>query len=86
MKTVWEERIAACEAAGITRKQIAEVCGVPYSTLNDLALGYTKEPKGMAAVKLFSLSEPHLAAYRQKQLEAAGSSPEASNEQRAEAA
>lgn len=66
METVWKERIAACEAAGLTRKQIAEYCGVPYSTLNDLALGYTKEPKGMAAVKLFNLSEPHLSAYQQR--------------------
>lgn len=70
MKTIWQERISACEAAGISRKQIAEFCDVPYSTLNDLALGYTKEPKGMAAVKLFNLSEPHLGSYRHAQAEA----------------
>lgn len=57
MNTSWQERIAAIESAGITRGQIADHCGLPYSTLNDLALGRTKEPKGMAAVRLFALSE-----------------------------
>lgn len=53
----WQEKIAEIEAAGITRKEIADHCGMAYSTFNDLALGYTREPKGMAAVKLHKLSE-----------------------------
>lgn len=41
----------------MTRKEIAEYCGMAYSTLNDLVTGRTQEPRGLAAVKLYYLSE-----------------------------
>jgi len=57
MTNNWKERIAWCEAAGMTRQQIAAQCGLAYSSLSDIANGASKEPRGMAAVKLYKLSE-----------------------------
>lgn len=62
----WQERIAAIEAAGTARKDIAAAADMPYSTLNDVITGRTKEPKGMAAVKIFEMSEPLMAGYAQR--------------------
>lgn len=55
----WQQRIGWCEAAGMTRRQIAEYCDLAYSSLSDIANGASKEPRGMAAVRLHELSERH---------------------------
>lgn len=53
----WKERVLWCERAGLSRAEIAESCGLSYSSLGDLMRGATREPRGMAAVKLWQLSE-----------------------------
>lgn len=58
-KQNWKERISWCEASGLTRKEIAEICGMSYSALCDVVNGNTQEPRGMAAVRLYKESEKH---------------------------
>ncbi|PPE74612.1 hypothetical protein C3942_07570 [Solimonas fluminis] len=53
----WKERVLCCERAGLSRADIADFCGLSYSSLGDLMRGATREPRGMAAVKLWQLSE-----------------------------
>lgn len=51
MNVSWQELIRACEDH-IPRKQLAEDCGIPYSTLSDIANGRTMEPRGVSAIRL----------------------------------
>ena len=53
----WKERIAACESAGMSRREIAAAVGMSYSALCDVVNGNTKEPRGLAAVKLHALAQ-----------------------------
>ena len=57
MDSDWKKRVLWCERAGLSRAEIAESCGLSYSSLGDLMRGATREPRGMAAVKLYHLSE-----------------------------
>lgn len=54
--STWKERVLFVEAAGKTRQEIAEYIGLAYSSLNDIVSGATKEPRGMAAVRLYELA------------------------------
>ncbi len=57
MHNIWIERVLWCERAGLSRAEIADSCGLSYSSLGDLMRGATREPRGMAAVRLWQLSE-----------------------------
>lgn len=41
----------------MSRKAIADAVGMSYSALCDVVNGNTKEPRGMAAVKLHALAQ-----------------------------
>lgn len=54
MKT-WAERITELEAAGRSLTQIANDIGTSQQALSELKQGRSKEPRGMAAVRLHEL-------------------------------
>lgn len=51
----WSGRITALEDAGWSLAKIADEIGIAYSSLCDIKRGDTKEPRGMAAVRLHDL-------------------------------
>jgi transcriptional regulator with XRE-family HTH domain len=54
MKT-WAERITELEASGMSLTQIANDIGTSQQALSELKQGRSKEPRGMAAVRLHEL-------------------------------
>ena len=56
MDEYWSGRVAAIKASGMSLPEIAARCGIPYTPLVDIATGRTKEPRGLAAVKLHDLA------------------------------
>tara|TARA_B100001079_G_scaffold190327_1_gene164170 strand:- start:3354 stop:3557 length:204 start_codon:yes stop_codon:yes gene_type:complete len=57
--TTWANRIQWCLDAGLSQTEVARRCGFSRSTLNDLRKGRSQEPRGMAAVSLYRLSQRH---------------------------
>lgn len=55
MDTTWAERIADLEAAGWSLTQIGKDIELSPQSLSDIKQGRSKEPRGMAAVKLHAL-------------------------------
>lgn len=55
MNTTWSEKVIALEAAGWTLTALAGACGKSVSWVSDIKQGRTKEPGGMAAVRLHNL-------------------------------
>ena len=53
----WAQRITELEAAGWSLTGIAEDIGSSQQALSELKQGRSKEPRGMAAVKLHALHE-----------------------------
>jgi len=54
MKT-WAERITELESAGRSLTEIAADIGMSQSALSEVKQGRSKEPRGMAAVRLHEL-------------------------------
>jgi len=50
--STWAEMVVAAQSRGWTLKELAVELGIAYSTLCDIRRGETKEPTGMAAVRL----------------------------------
>lgn len=55
MNKPWSDRITELEQAGLSLTTIASEIGVALTTASDIKTGRTKEPRGMAAVKLDKL-------------------------------
>jgi transcriptional regulator with XRE-family HTH domain len=55
MNPTWPERIAALESAGWSLTELAKTIGLSVQSLSDVKQGRSKEPRGMAAVRLHSL-------------------------------
>ena len=55
MDKTWASRIADLESRGWTLAEIAAAIGKSPQTVSDIKQGRTKEPGGMAAVRLFDL-------------------------------
>lgn len=53
----WKQRVEWCESGGLSRRAIADKCGMSYTALCDVAKGYTIEPRGMSAVLLYRISQ-----------------------------
>jgi lambda repressor-like predicted transcriptional regulator len=56
MKT-WQDRIAELEASGMSLTDIGHEIKLSPQSLSDIKQGRSKEPRGMAAVKLHALHE-----------------------------
>ncbi len=54
-QTAWAKRISQLQLSGLTYAQIAELIGVAPSTIGDLAVSRSSEPKGDTALKLDAL-------------------------------
>lgn len=54
MKT-WAQRIAELEAAGWSLTSMGAYIGLSPQSLSDIKQGRSKEPRGMAAVKLHAM-------------------------------
>lgn len=50
MNINWSIKIKELEAAGFSLTKLSEETGLAVSSISDIKQGYTKEPKGMAAV------------------------------------
>lgn len=66
--TTWAEKIAALELAGWSLTGIGKSIGLSPQSLSDIKQGRTKEPTGMAAVRLHEL---HLKARKPSKSKAA---------------
>lgn len=55
MNATWSEKVIALEARGWTLTGLAAACGKSVSWVSDIKQGRTKEPGGMAAVRLHNL-------------------------------
>lgn len=54
--TIWQDKIAAINETGEwPYSRIADFCGCKASTVGDLALGRTREPKASTALALIDL-------------------------------
>jgi hypothetical protein len=53
----WKNGINELLEQGVSIKDMAEETGLAVSSIYDLKNGYSNEPKGMAAVKLYALIE-----------------------------
>ncbi|NRP54186.1 hypothetical protein XFRB_02010 [Xylella fastidiosa] len=52
---IWQTKISKLEAQGFTVSGIARAIGIEPQSVSDIKHGRTKEPRGMAAVKLYQL-------------------------------
>ncbi|WLE28046.1 helix-turn-helix domain-containing protein [Xylella fastidiosa subsp. multiplex] len=52
---IWQTKISKLEAYGFTLSGIARAIGIEPQSVSDIKHGRTKEPRGMAAVKLYQL-------------------------------
>lgn len=57
MDITWADRIKDLETRGWSLTEIGRVIGKSTSTVSDIKQGRTREPGGMAAVKLHDLHE-----------------------------
>jgi hypothetical protein len=53
--TTWSQRVIELEAAGRSITAIAAEVGMSQQALSDVKAGRSKEPRGMAAVRLHAL-------------------------------
>lgn len=53
----WKTLIQDLRGAGLSYGRIAAKCGVPRSTISDIGLGFTKEPKFVLAGALLALQK-----------------------------
>jgi len=51
----WSSKIRELESTGMTLVDIGRAIGLSTSSVSDIKRGASKEPRGMAAVRLFDL-------------------------------
>jgi transcriptional regulator with XRE-family HTH domain len=64
--STWSEKVHELHSAGWTLTDTAREIGLSVQSLSDIKQGRTKEPTGMAAVKLHALHRKHCSPQKPK--------------------
>ena len=64
--TTWAQMIQDLEEAGVNQQDICDEIGLKPGSVSDIKCGRSAAPRGMAAVKLFSLHQKHCSGAPQK--------------------